>query len=662
MFFYRDTTACADDVLFQRAGEVYLQKMSTSSDLLHLINFSVHSPPEYVFRRASTVSHNQNKDWIPCRYFQKLSDAFLRHLLQSPTVINCIRLFSASTAPPPPDPRIYTAVAAQLTDSKRLEIPLSGAPHLMKEVYVLAFAKEDKPPFSDLFVNVVCVSEEFLGITSVPHTRSSLSGLDALRCRLLPALFPSRLASRVKDITSHILCHSLLRLPSQVLQITSGDQIFLIGTKDGNMIINETTVSSMTSSSMTPANQISSNSSSSSCPATVNPALSPSERVASVFKDAYIREAVLMDVPGTSSLTRAFKIVRTKWLSLSQEQRSFTFVKKLELLPFDSKKITGLFAVAQFLDENGAYGVSTMSICHKFLRELWMGYPPVRQQYLGDKLSNENPSQMETFQRSQDRGSRQLRIFWSEFPRSISQDFLKTLTDKLTPCNDDSVRLFHGCHIADAEMIVDSVNKDMLEDFSDFGKAFYTTPQLWCALFYMNTRVNDVRSVFDGAVVVIDIPKKLLSQLTTVDEVRTDNETWNMTVKYFRQNRADFVTPDLQQRLLASRSLTGPIIRNADELQGNVEALKRVLLSKQGNGDCEWEQVAFRVASGGSDGVDFINTCNEIVFHVVRLSTEKHSSFSSSSSSSSSCQETHHINVDFNSSESSSSSSSSSNS
>jgi hypothetical protein len=282
-------------------------------------------------------------------------------------------------------------------------------------------------------------------------------------------------------------------------------------------------------------------------------------RVAELFEDRF-RNAFGSTVPGKSAVTIALGIVRRARAGRFDGLRACGFKV--------GPSTNGLFRAALYCEKNGWTGVSPMSLIEHVLRHTAYGVP----QIVGKLIGDDAPLNIwcEEVVSGAD-----LRIMVYRAGDAAVFDGHDVLVDALGDVPEGCTRLFHGTSMDVAHKILkNGIDNDELGHRSDFGQAFYTTPDVACAVYYVRL-TGEPR-----AIVVFDVKSDEFARLT--DSRRID---WDVTVRSFRRQRRDERALLLDEALV----LQGPIVANGNELDKPGPILAQAAC---------WVQVAFRVPHG----------------------------------------------------------------
>ena len=190
--------------------------------------------------------------------------------------------------------------------------------------------------------------------------------------------------------------------------------------------------------------------------------------------------------------------------------------------------------------------------------------------------------------------------------RSPDPDAVTVLCSQHFSRPPDCCRLFHGTTESSAEsMLTNGIDRGFFESASDFGAAFYTTPDaryavtVACTCAIATTNHSPVLLVFD---VPDDVMRRGAWALTP--------EEWVEVVPACRRAATSRLVPSLKQKLATSVLMTGPISGNAGRIDlGQTPRPSRLL------------QHAFRDTTPGSSTVPgFVTMFQAPSVNVLRIS------------------------------------------
>jgi len=160
---------------------------------------------------------------------------------------------------------------------------------------------------------------------------------------------------------------------------------------------------------------------------------------------------------------------------------------------------------------------------------------------------------------------------------------------------DDILRLFHGTTISAATSILtNGVDVNELNQYCDFGKAFYTTPSLQYALYYPIK--NGCKEA--PALMVFEIPRKDLEQW---DICHLQDDDWRTYVKCCRKQSMESLPRELHERV-STRVLRGPITQNAEKIEAGFPPIAS-----------DFEQYAFKLMPGIEQFILPADYCTTVV-------------------------------------------------
>jgi hypothetical protein len=155
-------------------------------------------------------------------------------------------------------------------------------------------------------------------------------------------------------------------------------------------------------------------------------------------------------------------------------------------------------------------------------------------------------------------------------PRHLCHAVERKMAEKIGPVGPDSFVLFHGTSARSGRSILSSgVNFRKCNAFTDFGPAFYTSPQFDYAFQAALESVPRVRSFssihVDGCVLAFVFAGDALRDLKAA-EVVVDGTDWARAVTGYRA-MTDEAEQDIPRRALVATVLTGPICDNPNFLE-----------------------------------------------------------------------------------------------
>ena len=244
-----------------------------------------------------------------------------------------------------------------------------------------------------------------------------------------------------------------------------------------------------------------------------------------------------------------------------------------------------LFDMVRLLDKGGMWGGRSLAHClWSFLLTLWR--PGVLLTPLGDPDDRtpmevgscvEVPGKAET--------NRRVKVF-AETSRSLADKTEVGFTEDgilalLPPEVDGCLRLYHATSLNSVTSIVrNGIDRNMCLDTSDFGKGFYMTPDIDCAVHFLITEAPPDHHHHPRALLVVDVDKTGLDQLRELQELRDGGAVWEAVVS----TEQGPLTNEQKDRLDEAEVLIGPLTCRQEG---------RRHLGPTNNPDVIWKQYAF---------------------------------------------------------------------
>ena len=316
---------------------------------------------------------------------------------------------------------------------------------------------------------------------------------------------------------------------------------------------------------------------------------------------------------GSSILQRILKLLRCN--ARKEDLRAdMTGWEKLEAMGIRfCEETKGLYADIQYLEHYGFHGQSVLSIAQQFFRRFCrFGKCSM---FLGDDMDLCPGVIVLDAEPEESLERREVHVSFCKLPTSLSDRTTDFFLHKLPDVPPGHTRLYHGASIVDATKILcEGISSECLNSVSDFGRAFYMTENLACALHYMQLTMES--EGFDGAILVFDVDTGLYNKLDDVEEVDSNQEdrtAWQNLVRGCRREdpRKYMKDATLLKKFRISQVVRGPIVANADEIDMHPIATQ-VPVTPDGL-PFPWQQVAFRDGYNRSEqdeGVYVINPRN----------------------------------------------------
>ncbi|EGD71999.1 hypothetical protein PTSG_00015 [Salpingoeca rosetta] len=252
-----------------------------------------------------------------------------------------------------------------------------------------------------------------------------------------------------------------------------------------------------------------------------------------------------------------------------------------------------LFDMVRLLDEVGMWGGRSLAHClWSFLLALWR--PSVLLTPLGD---SDDRTPMEVGSCVEVHGEaasgRYVKVF-AETSESLGRktdgNFIEDGIDALLPPKPDGcLRLYHATSLNSVTNIVRcGINLNMCLDTSDFGKGFYMTPNIDCAVHFLVTEAPPENHHHPRALLVVDVDQTGVDAMPELPELRDGGAIWESVVSTMRGQLADNavepLSDQLAERLDAASVLVGPLTTRQEG---------RRHLGPMNDTAVSWEQRAF---------------------------------------------------------------------
>eukprot|EP00050_Salpingoeca_kvevrii_P021134 m.106761 g.106761 ORF g.106761 m.106761 type:complete len:200 (+) comp9193_c0_seq1:4380-4979(+) len=105
------------------------------------------------------------------------------------------------------------------------------------------------------------------------------------------------------------------------------------------------------------------------------------------------------------------------------------------------------------------------------------------------------------------------------------------LHNLLPAVSEGHVRLYHATSVNSVSNIVrNGINAAYFKDTCDFGKGFYMTPEIDCAMHFLLVEAPPAPHHHPRALLVLDIDAEGLHNLPEVPELRQDGDVWAAVV------------------------------------------------------------------------------------------------------------------------------------
>ena len=183
----------------------------------------------------------------------------------------------------------------------------------------------------------------------------------------------------------------------------------------------------------------------------------------------------------------------------------------------------------------------------------------------------------------------------------------------LPPVAEGCVRLYHASSVnAVTDIVEHGLDWDKCPDTSDFGKGFYMTPDIGCAVHFLITEAPPEPHRHPRALLAVDVDQGKLEALREVPELREGTDVWDaVTASSKVGGSGKRRSRELVRELEQAEVLRGPLTTRSD----------RRHLGPRDDASVVWQQTAFvrESALWYVDPLDFLNGAEETYVKAVNI-------------------------------------------
>lgn len=232
-----------------------------------------------------------------------------------------------------------------------------------------------------------------------------------------------------------------------------------------------------------------------------------------------------------------------------------------------------LFATVRHFDEVGVWGGRSLAHCTTtFVYDLWRGPQPVVAA-LGD-TDDHTPLEIgHSTVVENDAGDRRVTVY-RDTPSNLKARYnvewdADAIPHLLPPHEVGCVRLYHATSEASvADIVYNGIDVSRSAPTTDFGKGFYMTPEIGCALHFLLAEAPAYSSAWPRALLAIDVDAEALEGMSELKELRDGTQVWRAVVGEHNVEvdscLLDLTRPQRQQFLFADVAV-GPITTRAPD-------------------------------------------------------------------------------------------------
>ena len=279
-----------------------------------------------------------------------------------------------------------------------------------------------------------------------------------------------------------------------------------------------------------------------------------------------------------------------------------------------------LFAMVDNLDRVGLWGGRSLAHClWTFMLGLWRG-TEVLLTPIGDTDAR-TPMAVGAVAQvtlSPDNPQAPFATVYAETVTSVVSRFRADCIDDaipqlLPPVAEGCVRLYHASSVnAVTDIVEHGLDWDKCPDTSDFGKGFYMTPDIGCAVHFLITEAPPEPHRHPRALLAVDVDQGKLEALREVPELREGTDVWDaVTASSKVGGSGKRRSRELVRELEQAEVLRGPLTTRSD----------RRHLGPRDDASVVWQQTAFvrESALWYVDPLDFLNGAEETYVKAVNI-------------------------------------------